>query len=776
VNSTGQQLQKQQDKQHEAELKKMLESYDPIIKSLRITIKNSVFYTPDHPICEYSLNNFKSTLDKYFLDKDVIEIGVFQNYLFFDRGKLKGSSEIYKDVANFLHARGLVSISFSRGVDLKELVEVFNFIREDVKTIREKGGILKYIPPTPHIKIKEMNYSALLSRTGIEEVSEEDIVVSEEEKIWQSLNNIANEAKFGKLPESKVELLVDFFKDTKKSTSALNKVYKDAATKLRGETVGSNIRGTIAKICGYFNKYASGEEGKDFKVNIMNVVEQLDPNLIGMMFENVVVDGRNFDLAEEITKDFSDSSIAGFLEPLISKEDSYNENLLKVFDKLVPDENRANNVATMVADKLFKKRIVNPDTLSKFQMSIREIFKNHPKSSFMSQMHQITVDAVINKKIDSLIYVAKLSPMINKFVQSMEDGKLKKEKIWLLLNILFLENDAEEFKKFSIKLTEVLPELLDSRDTERLREVLEFFTENTRTEQKKDERMAGEINEAINRITTEETLDSIISDIPEAFKEDLTNITYILNQAKDRSPGLLLDAFLQNQNPAHRNKFKYIFSEMKQEISEEVLNRLEYCKPRDMRDLFIILRQFNPEGGHLIAKKLITHENARIRWEALDGFHPRTNKERRRVLELFKTEKDKEVKKRVAVVLLKTKKERIIEILFKFVQRGFIQRRFLIKLVELCGRMRSLESFPHLKRILMKKPLFNTKRRDYLRITAATSLMRLQQPEAVSLVESRLNDRSKRLRGACEVMLKLDEKKMKKQMHGQMKKRVAYEV
>lgn len=288
--------------------------------------------------------------------------------------------------------------------------------------------------------------------------------------------------------------------------------------------------------------------------------------------------------------------------------------------------------------------------------------------------------------------------------------------------------------------------------------------------------MAGEINEAINRITTEETLDSIISYIPEAFKEDLTNIAYILNQAKDRSPGLLLDAFLQNKNPAHRNKFKYIFSEMKEVISDEALNRLEYCNPRDMRDLFIILRKFNPENGHLIAKKLITHENARIRLEALDGFHPRTNEERRRVLELFKTEKDKEVKKRVAVVLLRTKKEGIIKILFKFVQRGFIQRRFLIKLVELCGLMRSLESFPYLKRILMKKPLFNTKRRDNLRITAATSLMRLQQPEAVSLVESSLNDRSKRLRGACEVMLKLDEKKKKKQMHGQMKKRIAYEV
>ena len=49
--------------------------------------------------------------------------------------------------------------------------------------------------------------------------------------------------------------------------------------------------------------------------------------------------------------------------------------------------------------------------------------------------------------------------MINKFVQSIEEEKLKKEEIWLLLNILWLEDDPKAFKKFSNKLIEILPEL-----------------------------------------------------------------------------------------------------------------------------------------------------------------------------------------------------------------------------------------------------------------------------------------------------------------------------
>jgi len=762
----------------EARVKEKLTLYDPVIRNLRITMKNSVFYKPEHPIFGHSINNLINALDTYFQSQNKLDIGILQNNLFFEDVSIKGNSDIYTDVAKYLHQRGLISLSFLRGIDIKEISDVFRLLREDGKTIRENGGILKYIPSTPHIKIKEIDYSALLAGTNSVEVTEEDYTISEEERIWQSLARIASETKFGKLPDSKVELLADFFKDGKKSASVLNKVYKDAVTKLHDDTVGKNIQDVIGKICKYFNEHRNPEEAKEIKLNVMSVVARLDPDLINIIFENTLVDGHNFDLSEEITKDFSDSYIAGFLETLISGEDSFNENLLKVFDKLTPDPNQANNVASMIADKLFQKRVINSDTLTKFQTSIREIFKNQPKSGFMSQLYQITVDSVINKKIDSLIYVARLSPLINKFVQSMEQGKLKKEKIWLLLNILWLENSADEFTKFSNKLLEVIPELLHSKDTARFREIMEFFTEKVRTEQKKDKNMAAAIHATIRKITTDESLDTLISFIPESGKEELLNIASILNKAKDRSPGMLVDAFLFNKNPAHRNRFRYIFARMREDISLEALNRLEYCQPHIMKDLFGILREFDPEKQHLIAKRFIRHENPQIRWEALDGYSPKTKKERYDVFVLYKSEKDQEVKKKVASVLLQTKSERIIGHLFNYTQKDFIKRRFLIKLVEVCGRVRSQESFTYLEKIITRKTFFNTKRKDDLRIAVATSLMRLQNPEATALVNVGIQSKSKRLREACQIMMKLAEHKMKRnrKRRSHVPQEVAYEA
>ena len=120
----------------------------------------------------------------------------------------------------------------------------------------------------------------------------------------------------------------------------------------------------------------------------------------------------------------------------------------------------------------------------------------------------------------------------------------------------------EDFKKFTDKVVSILPELLDSKDTERLKEIVEFYTEKTRPEQRKNKKITTEIKEGIHKITNQETIDSIIALIPDASKTDLDNIGYILTKAEYESAKPLIDAYIANKNPAHRNKFRYIFLKM----------------------------------------------------------------------------------------------------------------------------------------------------------------------------------------------------------------------
>jgi hypothetical protein len=728
---------------------KQAQILDGIVRNLRITLKNTALYNSDHPIYQYSINNFKTALENWFTSSDKLDIGVAQDKLFYDGQPLKEDDEFYKEVANHLHVRGMLALSLLRGVDAGELTGLFNVLKNDRKEIRSKGGIQKNMPENRHIKISEIDYTVLLANMPGQQASEEV-------QVWQFLFEIAEQSKSGQLPDSKVEFLVDFFRDTKRSVQTLNKVYKDALSQMQDEKAAKEIRSAILQICQYLESHRE-TDSKDLKVKLMNVISQLHPDLIGILFDQTVGGDENFDLVESITKDFSEDYIAEFIESLISKEDSFNENLIKMFDKLAPGESRSNTVVSMVADKLFNKRIMNPETLSQLQMSIMEIFKRHPDSNFMNQIYKITVDAVMNKKIDTLVYMARLSPLINQFVQSMETEELNKEKIWLLLNILWLENDAAEFKKFKEKLLSALPNLVDSKDTGRLREIVEFFTEKTRPDQKKNKELIAEIQEALSRITNKEMMDGIISLIPNSTTKELDDIVYTLVQSQADCARYLVDAFIAEKNPAHRNKYWFVITRMKSQISKEVVNRLEYAEAPTVKDLFLILKECSPSKAHLAAKKLISHKNAQIRWFALEVFDPKTQEEMNAVFKIYRKEKNKGVKKKAATVLLKTNNPQMIDRLFRHAQGGFFRQQLLVELVELCGHSRTQESFPYLEKLFFKRRLFPSKQTDDLRASIMTSASRLQSPAALKLVKCGLKDKSKKVREASEIILKLGE-------------------
>ena len=726
-----------------------LKTLDNVIKDFRIALKNSALYSPEHPLCNYSISNLKSTLDKWFITKDQLDLGMSQTSLFFNGEPINEKDERYRELANYLHMRGLIALSILKGVNDDELKDFFTLVRMNRKDIRENGGIGKNFPPNRHIKIKEIDYSALLQ-------SAKNTAPSDEAKTWQFLFQTAEESKSGDLPKSKIEFLLDFFKDVKQSAKTLNKVYREATAQLQDETAVDDIRKTIHQICQYLEQH-SVEKAKELKIRLMNVISQLHPDLVNILFEHTIGSEDNFDLVEAITKDFSEDYIAEFIESLVSNEDTFNENLLKVFDKLTPGSSKANNVVSQVAEKLFDKKIINPDTLSQLQMSIMEIFKRHPESDFMNQIYKITVDAVMNKKIDTLVYMARLSPLINKFVQSMEGEQMKTEKIWLLLNILWLENNAKEFKKFTEKLVTVMPELLDAKDLARIKDIVEFFTEKVRPEQKNDEGILQEIKEGLSKITNKKTIQILIGIVPEATQKGLEDIIYTLLRSESDSAKQLVDAFMSEKNTVHRNKFWFIFGRMRIEIAKEVVNRLEYCDSATVKDLFQILKECDPRKTQLAAKKLIGHKNAQIRWEALEVLEPKTEDEMGMVFKIYRKEKNASVKKKAASVLLRTENPDEIRRLFKHAGGGLFRRRTIFELVELCGNVQCQSSLVHLERIFNKRALFNTKRKDDLRIAAVTSASRLKTESAKKLVESGLNDKNPRVRETCEIILKLDE-------------------
>ena len=730
--------------------KEKLELFDSIIRSLSIAFKNSALYPPHHPAYESCVKNLKALLDKWFQQEEKIDVGITQDNLLINAKFVRESSDLYKEVAEYLHHAGIIALSFMKDADTGELAEFLEFIKNTSKTFTQKEDLLKSIPSTPHIKIKEIDYSMLL-RSAKDEVS------PDEKSLWEFLTRIDEGVKGGGLPESKVEFLMDFLKDTKKSSAILNKIYKDAQIRLDEEKTTKNIRKAAVSILKHFEK-SSTAEAKEARKELADIIARLDPNLVVKLFQEEEATAQGFDLSKEIIKDFSDDMLADFITSIISSQESLNENLLRLFDKLVPEEEKAGNVALLATDKLLEN--LDKDTFSKLRTSIQEALKAEPENKFMSQMYRLTVEAFVSKDVESASFVSKYPALVREFEESLNEENLRKEKIRLLLNIIWLEDDSQEFKKFCEALSGEFKEIITPEYIESVKEIIDLFTEKIRAEQREDERKAKEINNTLEKIITKENIDKIISFIPQADSRDLDDIKYICVKVKVFSGKRLLESLIAEEDPLNRNKFINILTAMDKEVVKDIGDRMDKIGSKDLalfKDLFRALKNIDSQEAHLAAKRLLMNPQSIIRLEALKDFSPQTAEEETFIFEILNREKNNDVQNKIIAILAWSKDKYVIEKLFKKLEKGVLKKH-LPDLVKLCGDLKIQDALPYLEKILTKRPFFYTQGADNLRLACVVSLGQLGLTEARGIIEKALNDKSEAVRRMSRIILELDKK------------------
>src|SRR3989338_3182668 len=348
--------------------KERLALFDRIVRSFGVAIKNNVLYPRGHPSLKSSIDSFSEALNKWFTQEEALELGITQDNLLLGGEAVREDSALYKEVADYLHHSGLMAIAFSKGLEAKELEELFRLLKKEVKEV----------PRTPHIAIKETDYSTLL-RSGQGASAE-----TKEEDIWRTLCQIGEDSRSGRLPDTKAEFLENFLKDTKASARVLNKIYKDAVAKLEEKKTTDEIRGVFARVVRYFEGRPP-EDAKESRRLLADIIVKLGPNLVAGILEEAKVDGRVFDFSREILKDFSDEMISKFIASLIESQGIVNENLIKVFDKFVAGKPSPAAIVSQVFDSLAEKGFLDKGVLSRFESSVKNIFDIHRSEEHTSE-------------------------------------------------------------------------------------------------------------------------------------------------------------------------------------------------------------------------------------------------------------------------------------------------------------------------------------------------------------------------------------------------------
>jgi len=652
--------------------------FDRLIKSLSVALTNSALYTPTHPVFISSVKLFKDALDECLAVEENAVLVFTPDNIMLNGALVKETSSLYAEVAGYVHKKGIMEIAFARGAAIDEVTDIFK---------RLKDGAAAREMSTAHIRIREVDYSQLLTSAK----ASKDL---DDKEIWKSLSEIGKDLKKGPLPGSKSEFMDDFLKDPKKAASVLNRIYKDALAKLNSDSAVGEMRDVFSALIKHLDERSS-LDAEGTKAGLADIISKLDPGLVASLFQGGPDAGSDKDLSGELFKDFSDEMMADFIASMMQNENNVNDNTIKLFNRLVSGSGDPGSVVPILTDKLFEKKLLGQATLSGLQKSIKDLFKNNPENEFVFQIYNMTVGSFAEKGAEDGSGHGKYSALAREYTDCLKDENVKKEKIRLLLNVLWLETRPQEFKKICRILAGSFQDICKAGYIGAMKEVFDFLTNKLGPKQRADKEIMTEVQAALEKISSKETVDRLIALIPGSSPEDLDDISLMFGMIKGHSAKELFGLFVNAADQSDRDKFAYLLSMMSGEISKE---------------------------------------------------------EKLAMVEALEAKNDAGVRKKVLEVLLKFKDVDLIDMLFERTRKGPLKSA-LPDLIALCGTYKVHEAAPYLGRILSARHFIESRSSRELKVQSVLSLGRIGTDQALECVRQAERDKNETVRKMCRLVL-----------------------
>jgi len=706
-----------------------------IIRFWLISIKNGIFYQADHQINVHSVRQLYHILQQWFQISEKMELGFGTDSLYHNAKLLPFNDSQTKEIARYMHSRGILRVSLAKSISETELSELIQSLKFDIQTLIERGGIVDAVSALPNVTIEEVDYSGFLKAAdGTGKTIMPDI--------WESL--LDNNQNGGlALPQSSIDLFIEFFKDTHQAAQLLNQIYKKGLTKTNDEGAAYSIKKNLIDIIASLELNADSSETTEFKVNCLAVISHLPLDLIQQLFTNFNGANEQANLVDKLMSDMPENALLDFIESLIISEGSLQESLLSIFVKLIPDSSETSRLVPELADRLFQKQWIRPNTLTPLQISIQELFKTQPESNFLQEMYNITIDSVIHQNLDGLLYVPRLQPLVQALKWSAKQNQYLAENVNLILNLLEIEDKPDDFKFLCQKLIDLVPKLLTIENVSYLGLIFKFLKNINNREDSIDQQIFNYKKGILRQIKKMDIADQIISHIPFATTENFKIIGFILRELGSKSIEKIIWSYISQKNIRSRTRYHHIFQCMEKEIEAYVLSNIDTCESLFVRDYFTILENVAPDKCHSAALSIMTADSQLRVWEALGHLHPKTEKEGRYLLKLLQKEKNESFRKRITRAIIRSNNSTIIGELFYYIEHNRKGKKIFKDTILLCGEMQSKQTFNYLTNVLEKARRRPTISKSELIRVTAESLLNIHQQAAVDVLEIFINEQSR---------------------------------
>jgi HEAT repeat protein len=718
------------------------------IKELSLAMKTMGIYPSEHPAIKASVERLYATMKGILEASPELKLEIAQKNLVIDGHFLDKTDEIFRDVALRFHRRGVASVTFKKGLSEEELKQFLEIVSKEPRMFQKTGEFLKLFKEKEisHIDIVEIDYQkifALGEKVG--EVAEEEKVRSDEE-IWIDLIRSLELYSGLKLGEVEHNFLLHLEKDPGKMAIYLESVaYKGSLG--MSDVGGIAVRRIINNIGNYiFNNFP--EEKKVHRKRLAEVVSRLDPKLrLQLIDAEIDIQPGQIDVVEEVIPDLSNSVIVEMMTLVVSNEGRVTERLVKLFHKLVSEEERKRDVIALFGESLADMSQTE-DSLYMRRL-IENLFLSRPTEEFISEVYRKTLRE-LNEQIYSITWM-------KEYADSLNEKKIEEQASTVLMDLIALETEPGDYVEIAKNLGKAGLDFLLTGRYEEAKKIIEVLIREVSAEKGRTDEERSACKEAMEKLRDIGIVYDLVAALRDWGREKYETIKFILVQMGEIAVVPLLETLGRETERSLRKKIISIVAGLGEKAIPEIVRRFSDENWYVVRNMVRILREIRTEKAAHYLDVLLKHTDSRVRKEVVYALSSIGGREAFRLISRMTFDPDGEVRRSAIKYLGVMRNKEAIPLLLNLIaKRNPFGRNnsLIISGIEALGEIGTEEAVPGLIRLLKRSTIFARSRNDEVRIAAATALEKIGNEQAMEALQQATRFRRKIVREMCERLIR----------------------
>lgn len=718
------------------------------IKELSLAIKTMGIYPSAHPAIKASVERLYAIMEGVLEASPELKLGIAQKNLLVDGQFLDKTNEIFRDFALQFHRRGVASITFKKDLNAEELRMFLEVASTEPKMLQKSGGFLRLCQEgkISHIDIVEIDYEKVLGvEEGIGEAAEEGKVRSDEE-IWTDLIRSLDLYSGLKLGEVEHNFLLHLEEEPDKMVAYLEGVASKGSLGM-SNLGGVAVRKTINSIGNYIFKNLP-QEKEVHRKKLAEVVSHLNPKLrIQLIDAEIDIELGQIDVVTEIIPDLSNSVIVEMMTLAVSGEGRVTERLVKLFHKIVPEEERKREIIPLFGDSLADMS-GKEDPLYMRQL-IENLFLSKPTKDFISEAYRKALKE-LNEQISSI-------SGIKEYTDSLNERRIEEQASTVLMDLIRLETESSDYVEIAKNLGKVGMDFLLTGRYEKAKEIIEALIEEAGPEKGRTDGERNACKEALEKLRDIGIVHDLVTALRDWGKEKYETIHFILLHMGEIAVVPLLEALGRETDSSLRKKIISVIVGLGEEAIPEIVRRFSDKNWYVVRNMVRILREIGMEKAVRYLDIPLKHEDPRVRKEVVYALSSIGGREALKLISLMTGDPDGEVRRGAIKYLGVMRNKESVPLLMKLIaQRNpFGHKNYLIiSGIEALGEIGAGEAVPGLVRLLRRSTIFARSRNDEVRIAAATALEKIGNEQAMEALARGTRYRRKIVKQMCERLIR----------------------